>query len=127
VRYDWQDSDGTVHTDSPPFEAWVPIGTFMSRAECEGSDFTSLESLPPFSFSQKSGSYRIPLPLTGNVQAGAIGRWKIEVQSARSSLNRFRVVFQLADGRTAESRVVDLLYFKPQNYPESIRPFQPRC
>jgi hypothetical protein len=128
LHYRWIDGDKTVHESDAPFETWLVIGRFGSNAECEGSDYNDLTGLKPFSFQiENPSSYRIPLPLSGEVSAGSISRWKIEVQAAKSSNNKFRVVFQLADGRLAQSREVDLLYFKPQNYPETIRPFEPRC
>jgi hypothetical protein len=128
LHYRWIDGEGNTHETNAPFETWVPITKFGSHAECEGSDYSNVAGLEPFSFRvENTASYRIPLPLSGDVSAGAISRWKIELQAPKSSTNRFRVVFQLADGRIVQSREIDLLYFKPQIYPDDIRPFEPRC
>lgn len=128
LSYHWSDADGRRQSDDAPFKAWMPLGGFGSGAECEGVDFTDASgSSKPFPFEEREGTYRIPLPISGDVAAGAINRWKVTMAAAKSSNHRFDIVFQMADGQLLRSRQMELLYFQPRNFPESIRPFQPRC
>lgn len=126
LAYRWLDADGRQQSDDAPFRAWVPLGGFGSGAECEGADFSTV-SAKPFSFEERDGTYRIPLPISGNVAAGAVNRWKAMTKAPKSSKHTFAIVFQLADGRYIRSRQMEMLYFQPRNFPESVRPFQPRC
>ncbi|MBO6716733.1 MAG: hypothetical protein JJ913_02115 [Rhizobiaceae bacterium] len=127
LAYDWLDSDGKRQSDRAPFTTWVAVESFGSRAECEGADIVDIAGLEPFPFQEQATAYRMPLPVSGVVRAGSVSRWRVAVDARKSSLHDFRVVFELADGRAAQSRLIDLLYFRPRSFPESVRPFQPRC
>jgi hypothetical protein len=127
ISYGWTDADGVAQRGTAPFEAWVPFGSFGSAAECEGADETDINEMKPFTLTQRPGSYRIPVPVSGTVAPGAMARWRFALDAPKSSNSRFDVVFQLADGREVRSRDVELLFFRPQTFPASVRPFQPRC
>ena len=127
LDYEWRDADNRPQTTSAPFDAFVPIGSFESRAECEGGDFQDVASGQPFQFSENRERYRIPFPLQASVGAGTINRWRIVLDAAKSSRHDMRIVLQLADGQEVVSRNISLLLFRPNSYPASVRPFEPRC
>jgi hypothetical protein len=129
IRYRWKEGDGRAQSATSPFHAFIPIGTLESRAECEGSDYEDLEDIGggPFELRIAELAYRIPLPIRSTAPEGTVTRWRLGLEASKSSRHRLRVALQLADGRLVRSRDIDLLFFRPQTYPESIRPFQPRC
>jgi hypothetical protein len=127
LDYEWRDADDRPQRTSAPFDAFIPIGTFESRAECEGGDFQDIASGQPFVLEENRQRYRIPFPLETSVGAGTIARWRIVLDAAKSSLHDMRVVLQMADGQEVVSRNISLLLFRPNSYPASIRPFEPRC
>lgn len=128
ISYRWRDHDGEEQTGEAPFEVFLPAGVFQSESECgEGGSFIPIAGLKPFSFREEPASYRIPLPVSGIVPAGAVGRWRLTVEAPKSSSHDFRIVFQLADGRMIRSRDVDLLFFRPRNFPDLERPVLIQC
>ncbi|MCB1745067.1 MAG: hypothetical protein KDK91_32165, partial [Gammaproteobacteria bacterium] len=48
VEYDWRDSDGQLQHTAAPFEAFVPLLSMRSPAECEGGDFQIIAGGKPF-------------------------------------------------------------------------------
>jgi len=125
--YDWSDADGKAQSTSAPFDAFVPIGKFQSLAECEGGDFKDISSGRPFKLADNRAGYRIPIPLQASVGAGTISHWQIVLDADKSSYHELRIVLQFADGQEVASRKISLLLFRPNSYPASIRPFEPRC
>jgi hypothetical protein len=128
LDYGWRDNSGTLVSKSVPFASVIPIGSFASFAECEGAgEENPIEPPKPFELKIGEKNYRLPLPIKGEVGQGVLKRWGIKINAAKSSRHRFTIVFELADGRQVRSRPIDLEFFRPQSFPESIRPFQPRC
>jgi hypothetical protein len=127
IRYRWKEGDESAQSATAPFHAFVPIGTLVSRAECEGGDYEELGGSKPYELRIGEASYRIPLPIDKAAPEGTVTRWRMGLQAPKSSRHRLRIVLQLADGRVVRSRDIDLLFFRPRSYPESVRPFQPRC
>ncbi len=127
LSYDWTDDDGGAHRTEAPFEGLVPLGTFISRAECEGGELLEVAGGRPFQLDEHRDSYRIPFPLDATVYAGEVARWQITLDAAKSSNHALRIVLELADGREIASRDISVLMFRPNTYPATIRPFQPRC
>ena len=125
--YDWSDADVQSQSTTAPFDAFVPIGAFQSLAECEGGDFQDIAPGKPFQLAESRLHYRVPFPLQANVGAGTISHWQIVLDAAKSSHHEMRVVLQLADGQGVVSRDISLLLFRPNSYPATIRPFEPRC
>jgi hypothetical protein len=126
----WRDNSGALIPKSVPFSAFIPLGTFAeSGGECEG--FAEEEEISdlrrPFELKIDGKEYRLPLPIKGDVSQGVLKRWSIKLDAAKSSRHRFTIVFELADGRLARSRPIDLEFFRPQSFPETIRPFEGRC
>jgi hypothetical protein len=127
LEYDWRDADGRPQSTTAPFDAFVRLGSFESRGECEGGDFKDVAGGQIFELAENRERYRIPFPLKANVGAGTIGRWRIVLDSAKSAQHEMRIVLQLADGREVVSRNISLLVFRPRAFPASVRPFEPRC
>ena len=125
LDYSWRSHGGAVVTKSAPFSAFIPLGTFQSRGEAEGSDeeVEPPDLRKPFELKTDQKNYRLPLPIKGNVNQGVLKRWRLKLKTAKSSRHRFTIVFELADGRLARSRPVELEFFHPQSFPESTRPF----
>jgi hypothetical protein len=127
LNYEWKDADGRLQTAVAPFDALVPIGTFHSLSECEGSDIEAIEGNRPFQLAENRQRYQIPFPLQESVGAGMIRRWQITLDAAKSSNHDLRIVLVLADGQEVVSRNISLLLFHPKTYPASVRPFEGRC
>ncbi len=127
VSYDWTDDDGGAHRTEAPFDGLVPLGSFMSRAECEGGELLEIAGGRPFQLEEHRDSYRIPFPINSTIYAGQVSRWQITLDAAKSSNHDLRIVLELADGREVASRDISILMFRPNTYPATIRPFQPRC
>jgi hypothetical protein len=127
VEYEWRDADGRTQNTAAPFDALVPIGSFVSLAECEGCDYQDVAKGQPFQLGENRERYRIPFPLQTSVGAGAISRWRITLDATKSSNHQMRIVLQLADGEEVVSRNISILLFHPNSYPASVRPFEPRC
>jgi hypothetical protein len=129
VDFSWRDNKGTPVSKSVPFSAFIPLGTYaLSGGECEGAgEEESAVLRKPFELKIDGTGYRVPLPIKGDVNQGVLKRWGIKLNVQKSSRHRFTIVFELADGRLARSRPVDLEFFRPQTFPNTIRPFEPRC
>jgi hypothetical protein len=122
LEYEWTDADGRSQNSTAPFDALVPLGTFLSRAECEGADFYEIDGGQPFQLAESRARYRVPFPLHETVGAGTARRWRIMLDAAKSSHHDMRIVLVLADGREVTSRNISLLLLRPKQYPASIRP-----
>lgn len=127
IRFTWDDSRGQSHDGTVPFAALMPIGSFVDFVECEGAELERTGLKRPFMLQIGAQDYRIPVPLRDAIPAGVTGRWRLMVDAEKTSLHKFRITLAFADGRTATSRLIDLELFKPRFFPESLRPFEPRC
>jgi hypothetical protein len=127
ISYRWTDDDGGAHRTEAPFDGLVPLGSFLSRAECEGGERREIAGGQPFQLAEHRDSYRIPFPINRTVHAGEVARWEITLDAAKSTNHDLRIVLQLADGREVASRDISILMFRPNTYPATIRPFQTRC
>ncbi len=127
VAFNWRDADGRLQNGEAPFDAFIPLGTFYSPAECEGGDLKDINYGKPFELKLDTSNYRIPFSINGAVSTASVGRWRVLLDAPKSSRHQFQLVLLLADGREIISRKISLLIYRPNAYPESIRPFQPRC
>jgi hypothetical protein len=127
LNYEWTSFDGVDARKSAPFEAFAAFGTLRSRAECEGTEYKDQAGTKPFMLSTSGRSYRIRLTMRDSVPAGVIGRWRVRLDAPQSSTHKLRLVLELADGRRASSRSVELLYYKPRFYSEAMRALPGRC
>jgi hypothetical protein len=57
LDYDWRDADGRSQSTTAPFDAFVPLGSFASRAECEGGDFQDVARGQPFQLAENRERY----------------------------------------------------------------------
>ena len=127
LEFDWTDDDGQVQRTVAPFAGHLPLATLRSRAECEGGDFELIDGGRPFDLAEHEDSYRIALPVAGDVVRGQERRWEVVLDAAKSSGHAMRVVIELADGREVRSRDISALIFHPRWFDKSVRPFEPRC
>jgi hypothetical protein len=126
VDYEWTHADGSRRNGTAPFDALVPLGTYESLGHgCEGADILDVDAGRPFVLSENRGHYSVRFPLRDEVAAGTIRRWRIVLDSKKSSQHRMRVVVELAEGQKISSRSISLLLFRPNRYAESVRPFGP--
>jgi hypothetical protein len=130
LDFSWRNNSGSIVPKSVPFSGFIPLGTFASPSECEGDDEEQDEEIAlrkPFELKVEGKNYRLPLPIKGDVNQGVLKRWRVKVNAVKSSRHRFTVVFEMTDGRLARSRPVELEFFRPQSFPEDIRPLQGKC
>lgn len=127
LSYRWTDADGAGQQTTAPFDASIPLMTFLSRAECEGGEIRDIADGRVFEMRESESNYRIPFNLQTQVHPGETQRWQIELEAAKSTFHQLRVVLVLADGREIASRDIQIEYLRPRSFPESVRPFEPRC
>lgn len=110
--YEWTDHNGTLQSQSRPLEAVIGVGALAPDPQtAEFGD--GLGQIPDAEeFRVGESNYRLPINLTATVPEGRAQRWEFYVEAPESVTARFRVVFQLADGREIRSRDVDLLYYR---------------
>ena len=115
LAYRWTDSAGVAHERQSPVSADIPLLEFDtgSMAEC-GAPGAIERKFKTVKLPLDRNSYRIPLPYSGKLGVQQQKRFALSLIAAKSSQHIFRVVLQLADGSTATSARIDLLYFIPR-------------
>jgi hypothetical protein len=115
LAYRWTDSAGDIHEGKSPLAADIPLiqfdtGTF---AEC-GAAGAVERKFKTVKLPLNRKNYRIPLAYRGQLGAQQQKRFALSLVADKSSQHAFKVVLQLADGTTAASPEVNLLYFMPR-------------
>lgn len=114
LDYQWATADGTLSPGTSEFATSLVVGYLPYQLECgEGASEVILR-FEPFKLQLDAGGYQVALPLSDEIPAGVVSRWRFWLDALKSSTHEFRLRVQLADGRTLESRPVNLLYFKPR-------------
>ena len=116
IDYVWTDSHGGANKRSSPIAVDVPILHFAIEGagpECGAGgpverDFKTVK-LP-----LDKSNYRLPLPYKGKLAPQQNRRFALALVAAKSSQHRFKVVFDLADGKSIASPEMTLIYFLPQ-------------
>jgi hypothetical protein len=115
LDYDWRDAQGALHHQTSPFTARLLVGRKATELECGEGGLPTLVRQQAFNFELGRRDYRVPVPIRGDVAAGATGRWRVKLDAKQSSMHQFRFVLQLADGREVASRPLQLLFVRPAN------------
>ena len=115
LTYRWTDNAGKDHERKSPVSADIPLIEFDtgSLAEC-GAAGAIERKFKTVKLPLDRNNYSIPLPYRAKLGAQQQKRFALSLVADKSSQHIFRVVFQLADGSTAVSPKVDLLYFMPR-------------
>lgn len=119
ISYDWKSADGRTHSKTSDFNIQFNLNYILSMAECGEGAMEEGRFRKPFKLKPDGENYRIPIRLAEDVPPGVTGRWRFEIDADVTSVQDFRIVFQLADGRDVATRPVNLLYFKPRPHPHS--------
>ena len=113
-KYNWTDATGNTQTSTAPFDSFIQLGTFEPPAECEAADVVEINGGKPFTLTPNAQRFRVQLPLEANVGAGTLSRWRLVLDTQKSSDYDFQIVLQLADGNEVRSRKISLLMFRPK-------------
>lgn len=115
LEYDWVDPvrKATVKKISN-FHTEISIGSLVFNNECGEGGEPGILRPRPYTLSLDRSNYRISLPLSENIPAGVVARWRILLDAEKSSNHHFKIVVRLAGGREMISRDIKLLYFKPR-------------
>jgi hypothetical protein len=117
LNYDWVDAYGATKQRQSPFAAELPLLTFDigNVAEC-GAPAPVERDVKPVKFTLDKKNYRIPLGYRGSLAPRQNRRFALALSADKSSQHYFKIVLELADGRTITTPKYDFLYFLP-NFP----------
>jgi hypothetical protein len=118
LNYNWTDASGASKTRQSPFAAELPLLTFDTgnAAEC-GAPAPVERDLKPVKFSLDRKNYRIPLGYRGSLAPRQNRRFALTLSADKSSQHFFKIVLELADGRTIATPKFDFNYFLPNMPP----------
>ncbi|MEM1289661.1 MAG: hypothetical protein AAGH60_15030 [Pseudomonadota bacterium] len=115
ISYDWRDETGALQSQSRTLNARIGLGDLRPRNLAGAEQGGGLDQIPEaFELVIGESRYRLPRAINSQTPAGRAQRWEFYVLSPQSTNARFRVVFQLADGREIRSRDVELTYYRAE-------------
>jgi hypothetical protein len=119
INYSWTDASGATQPRQSPISVDFPLLTFEvgDTAEC-GAPGPVERDLKPVKFSLDKKNYRIPLGYRGALAPRQNRRFALALEAEKSSQHYFKIVLELADGRTITTTRYDFNYFLP-NMPQS--------
>jgi hypothetical protein len=126
LDYSWLDASGATRARQSPFAVEMPVLTFDTgqASECGASPETERD-LKPLKFTLDKKNYRIPLGYRGSLAPRQNRRFALTLSAEKSSQHYFKIVLELADGRTITTPKYDLLYFLPNVPPPADTPDDP--
>jgi hypothetical protein len=114
IQFSWTDIKGISRSSSSPFWVDMPLLRFnFEGPEC-GAGGPVERKYKTVKLSLDKKNYRIPLPYSGKLAPQQNRRFALNLVADKSSQHFFRVVLQFADGTSAASREINLLYFLPR-------------
>lgn len=127
LDYDWADDAGTVHHQSEPLAATISLAVIevpRELAECGDGFGGPPEALRYLDVDLPVGrsDYSIEIPVRGNRTISSYTA-RLKMHADQSSYHRMRVVADLADGSSRQSKPLALYYFKPR--PVTFFPAEP--
>lgn len=111
--YQWRDNKGVDHNRSSPFKVKVALGRIVETAECGEGAAPEPVAVSAIKLKLDAANYSLPIPLQYQIAAGAMARFALPLDAAKSSDHAFRIVAKLSDGREISSLPVSLLYYRP--------------
>jgi hypothetical protein len=118
--YQWRDNKGVDHGRTSPFKVKVSLGKFVETAECGEGASPEPISVTSVKLRLDATNYSLPIAFQRRILAGAMARFSLPIDAAKSSSHAFRIVAKLADGREISSLPIDMLYYRP-NPPPPVR------
>ena len=113
LEYGWVDAFGNTNTRVSPVSVDLPLVYFDLMAE-GGAPGPIERGYPTIPLPLDQRNVRVPIPFTADLAPGESRRFALNFVAEKSSHHLFQLVFELADGSTATSPTVDLLYFTPR-------------
>jgi hypothetical protein len=115
IDYDWTDAQGNTQHRRSPISVELPVLAFVVGPMAEyGPPEAVNRKFPAIKLGLDGENYRIPLRYRERLGAQQNKRFALTIDADKSSHHVFRIVLQLADGRTVATPPVDLLMFKPR-------------
>ena len=115
--YQWRDNKGVDHSRSSPFKVNVALGKFVETAECGEGASPEAPVVKSIKLKLDAANYSLPVGFEKRIEAGAMARFTLPIDAAKSSDHAFRIVAKLADGREISSLPIQLLYYRPNPPP----------
>ncbi len=113
LAYDWVDAGGNRNSRVSPVSVDLPLVYLGMRAE-GGAPGPIERGFPTITLPLDQHDVRVPIPFTADLAPGESRRFALNFVAEKSSHHLFQFVFELADGNTVSSPVVDLTYFTPR-------------